>query len=98
MALQHVDTEAMSNARAAFDNAVNEYRRRKDDFKHIVEELLDHWDGDGKAAFEKDYDLLYHQLEDLQDVLLDLRKGLIDAQESFIQTDAEVSKSIGSAR
>jgi hypothetical protein len=42
--------------------------------------------------------LLYRQLEDLQDVLMDLRKGLIDAQETFIQTDAEVSKSIGSAR
>lgn len=98
MALQHVNTEAMSNARAAFDNAVNAYRSQKDDFKHIVEELLDHWEGDGKAAFEKDYKLLYHQLEDLQDVLLDLRKGLIDAQETFIQTDAEVSKSISSSR
>ncbi len=98
MALQHVDTDAMSSARTAYDNALSAYRSRKDDFKHIIEELLDHWEGDGKAAFEKDYKLLYRQLEDLQDVLMDLRKGLIDAQETFIQTDAEVSKSIGSAR
>ena len=97
MALQHVDTDAMSSARAAYDNALSAYRGRKDDFKHIIEELLDHWEGDGKKAFEKDYKLLYRQLEDLQDVLMDLRKGLIDAQETFIQTDAEVSKSIGSA-
>ena len=92
MALQHVNTDAMSAAREAYDTALSAYRSRKDDFKRIIEDLLDHWEGDGQKAFEKDYKLLDRQLEDLQDVLMDLRKGLIDAQESFIKTDAEVSK------
>lgn len=98
MALKHVDTDAMSTARAAYDSALSAYRSRKDDFKRIIKELLEHWDGDGREAFKKDYDLLSRQLEDLQDVLMDLRKSLINAEESFIKTDAEVSKSIGSTR
>lgn len=95
--LKKIDTEAVSDCRQAFDDAMKEYKAHKNDIKKIVEELLDHWEGDGREAFEKDYKLLTTQLDDLMDVLLDLRKGIVDAETSFIEADAEISKSIASA-
>lgn len=93
----HIDSEAMCSAREKFDTALSAYRSQKDVVKNCVDQLLDHWEGDGQKAFEKDYKLLYRQLEDLQEVLLDLRKGLVDAEEQYITSDAEIAKSIASA-
>lgn len=95
--LTTVDTDALIACRQAFDNAMKEYKAHKDDIKTAVDDLLEHWEGDGRTAFEKDYRLLTNQLEDLMDVLLDLRKGIVDAETSFIEADAEVSKNIASA-
>ena len=95
--LHKIDTEAVSACRKAFDDAMKEYKEHKNDIKNAVEILLDHWEGDGRKAFEKDYKLLTTQLEDLMDVLLDLRKGIVDAEASFIEADASLSKSIASS-
>lgn len=94
---QSVNTDAMNEARKAFDDALEEYRSHKDDITGCVDILLEHWEGDGRDAFEKDYILFTRQLEDLQEVLLDLRKGLVEAEEQFIDTDATISKNIAVA-
>lgn len=95
--VQHVNTEAMNEARKAFDTAMEKYQQDKDVIKNLVDGMLEHWEGDGREAFEKDYLLLTKQLEDLMEILLDLRKGLVDAETIFIETDAEISKSIAVA-
>ncbi len=93
----HLSTEAMNEARKAFDDAMKEYESQRDVIKNSVEAMLDHWEGDGRKAFEKDYLMLTKQLDDLKEVLLDLRKGLVDAETAFINADAEISKSIAVA-
>lgn len=95
--VQHVNTDKMNDARIAFDNAMEQYRESKDSLKTLVDNLLEHWEGDGRKEFAYDYNLLSRQLEDLLEVLLDLRKGLVKAEESFISADAEVSKQIAVA-
>lgn len=95
--VQHVNTDEMNVARVAFDDAMREYEKSKDSIKTSVDNLLEHWEGDGRKEFEYDYKLLTRQLEDLMEVLLDLRKGLVKAEESFISADAEVSKQIAVA-
>ena len=95
--VQHVNTDKMNDARIAYDEAMKSYEKSKDSIKTIVEDLLEHWEGDGRKAFENDYILLTKQLEDLLDVLIDLRKGLVKAEESFISADAEVAKQISVA-
>lgn len=95
--LQKIDTEAINECRQAFDDAMKDYKKHKNDIKKAVDDLLDHWEGDGRKAFEKDYKLLTTQLEDLMDVLLDLRKGIVDAEASFIEADAAISKGIASS-
>ena len=76
---------------------MEKYRENKDSLKTLVDNLLEHWEGDGRKEFAYDYNLLSRQLEDLLEVLLDLRKGLVKAEESFISADAEVSKQIAVA-
>lgn len=94
--LSTVNTESINECRKAFDDAMTAYKNHKDDIKGIVDDLLDHWEGDGRKAFEKDYKLLTRQLEDLMDVLLDLRKGIVDAEAQFIEADTQVGKNIAS--
>ena len=95
--VQHVNTDKMNDERIAYDNAMEKYRENKDSLKTLVDNLLEHWEGDGRKEFAYDYNLLSRQLEDLLEVLLDLRKGLVKAEESFISADAEVSKQIAVA-
>ena len=92
--VKHLDTDMIAEAVKSFDTQMKEYIKIKDSVKNAVDTLLESWDGDGRKAFEKDYLLLTKQLEDLNDVLRDLRKGLVDAEESYITADAETSKSI----
>ena len=44
-----------------------------------------------------DYELFSRQLEDLMDVLMDLRTSLVDAETAFIETDAAASKEMACA-
>lgn len=92
--VRHIDTELMYEAVKAFGTAYDEFHNCKDDITNIIDKVLDNWKGEGCDAFKKDYRTLTSQLKDLEDVLMDLREGIITAEESYIETDAEVSKSI----
>ena len=48
--------------------------------------------GEGAAQFEKDYRLIYQQLDDILDLMYDLYNGLIEAQAAYLKTDQELSK------
>lgn len=93
----HIDTSDMNEARKAFDTALTAYKERKGNMEKSIKDLLDSWEGDGKNSFEKDYLLFSRQMEDLLDVLMDLRTGIIEAETKFIETDAEISKTIASS-
>ena len=92
--LNHLDTDAMYAAVQAYDNAVRVYEKSANDMKRIIERVLGTWEGIGRDEFEKDYRTFAFQLSDLMDVLMDLRKGLVDAETTFIETDAEIGKEI----
>lgn len=92
--LKHLDTDVMYDAVEAFDNAITAYEDRVDDLKKIMDKLLKTWDGEGKDEFEKDYKTFAYQLQDLMDVLLDLRKGIVDAETAYIEADSAVSKEL----
>jgi len=90
--VKHLNTDIMYEAVKGFDEAINAYEVRVDDLKNIMDKLLGTWEGDGKDEFEKDYNTFKYQLQDLMDVLMDLRKSLVDAETMYIETDASVSK------
>lgn len=95
--VRHVNTSAMYEAVKAYDKAIQAYEKRVNDLKNSVDKLLKTWEGNGKDEFKKDYILFSSQLADLMDVLMDLREGLVDAENSFIETDATLSKEIACA-
>lgn len=90
--VKHLNTDVMYDAVQGFDEAIKVYEDRVSDLKNIMDKLLKTWEGDGKDEFEKDYKTFAYQLQDLMDVLLDLRKGLVDAETAYIETDSAVSK------
>lgn len=92
--VRHIDTELMYEAVKAFETAYDEFHNCKDDITKIIDKVLDNWAGEGYEAFKKDYQTLTSQLKDLEDVLMDLREGIVTAEESYIEADAEVSKNI----
>lgn len=95
--LRHLDTDAMYNAVKNYETAVNEYEAEVNSMKRIVDRLLGTWEGEGKKAFVKDYELFSRQLQDLMDVLLDLRSSLVEAETAFLNADADVSKEMACA-
>ncbi len=95
--VEHINTDMMCTAQEAFVTACEEYRAHKKDIENIVEKVFDNWKGQGRDAFEKDYRTLKSQLKDLEDVILDLRTGIIEAEEQYINADAEISKAIAVA-
>lgn len=90
--VNHLNTDVMYEAVQGFDEAIKAYEDRVSDLKNIINKLLKTWEGDGRDEFEKDYKTFAYQLQDLMDVLLDLRKGLVDAESAYIETDSAVSK------
>lgn len=90
--VKHLDTDIMYEAVQGYDEAIRAYEVRVDDLKNIMDRLLGTWEGDGKDEFEKDYNTFKYQLQDLMDVLMDLRKSLVDAETMYIETDASISK------
>ena len=95
--LKHLDTDAMYEAVQKYEEAVRAYEGEVNSMKKIVDKLLDTWEGEGRKAFEKDYILFSRQLEDLMDVLMDLRADLVDAETEFLNADAEASKEMACA-
>lgn len=95
--VRHLNTDAMFDAVKAYETAVDEYKDEVSSMKKIIDKLLGTWEGEGKRAFEMDYELFSRQLEDLMDVLMDLRTSLVDAETAFIETDAAASKEMACA-
>lgn len=95
--LKHLNTDAMYEAVQKYEEAVQSYEGEVNSMKKIVDKLLDTWEGEGKKAFEKDYILFSRQLEDLMEVLMDLRINLVDAETEFLDADAMASKAMACA-
>lgn len=92
--VQHLNTEKMYEAVKVFETAIRNYETHIDNVKNTIDSLLDTWEGKGRDEFERDYITFTLQLDDLMDVLMDLRKGLVDIETKFIETDAKLSKDI----
>ena len=90
--VKHLDSERFGEVIKDFENGIKEYERIIDGVKTSTTKLFLFWQGEGKKQFEKDYTKIYRQLEDVSDVLYDLRDALVDAQAAYIKTDEEIAK------
>lgn len=58
--------------------------------------VLNNWKGEGSKAFEKDSKQIQVNLNDICDIMYDMRDVLIDAHAGFMETDNALSKSFDS--
>lgn len=52
------------------------------------------WAGEGRDSFEKKYRLLSQQFGDLSDSLRDISEGIYEMEQTYIQADTDLAKSL----
>lgn len=94
--VNHLDT-------ASFNDTIHTYERHIQQFEDIVRsvaqvngQVLAHWKGVGRDAFEKDCTQVRINLKDVTDIMYDLRDALINAHAEYMKTDNSLSKSFES--
>ncbi len=90
--VEYLDTNTFSSTIEIFKNGIQEYNGIINDVKTTTDNLFLGWKGEGRIQFEKDYNVIYQQLTDIEDMMYELYQALIDAQAAYILTDEEVAK------
>ena len=90
--IRKLDTSKMDAAIQAFSDGVKEYNSIRTDVKLATTELFLNWNGKGRTAFEKDYQAIFVQLTDIEDILYELYNSLVDGLSVYISTDQEINK------
>ena len=76
----------------ALKKGVVTYNDIRKNVANTTNTLFLQWQGEGKKQFEKDYNTIYRQLNDIGDIMYELRDSLIEAQAGYIQADEEAAK------
>lgn len=90
--VKHLDTNKFSVAVEALKKGVVTYNDIRKNVANTTNALFLQWQGEGKKQFEKDYNTIYRQLNDIGDIMYELRDSLIEAQAGYIQADEEAAK------
>ena len=84
----------------SFNSTINEYKNHIKKFEEIVRKVnsitdtaVKNWKGKGRNAFEKDCKQVQLNLQDISDIMYDLRDALTDAHAEYMKTDNALSKS-----
>lgn len=88
----HLNTAKFDSTIAAFKKGIDDYNTIKSDVERTTNTLFLSWQGKGKKQFEKDYNTIYQQLEDIADIMYELYDTLVDAEATYILADEETAK------
>lgn len=89
-----VDTSQFDETINSFRNAINQYREARKLIFNSTEKLLFSWEGEGKDAFQRSYDLLKTKLKDEEDNLRTIAENLEDVRETYIEWDRETASGL----
>lgn len=92
--IRKLDTSKMDAVILAFDEGIKEYNNILTTVKLATSNLLLHWSGKGRKAFEKDYDVIFVQLKDIEDILTELYNALTDGLSAYTTADQEIGKQL----
>ena len=68
MAVKHLDTKDFDSMVTKMRGYINDFTEIKNHFNKTARELLEHWEGKGRNAFQTDYTEVQLNLEDLTDI------------------------------
>lgn len=89
--VKSIDTKDFDEAINKFSGAINMYREARERIFHSTEALLAVWEGKGKDAFQREYDLLKTKLKDEEDNLNVIKEDLEDCRQTYIEWDKQTS-------
>lgn len=92
--IRSLDTSKIDGAIQAFSEGIEEYNNIRTKVKLDTRTLFLSWNGKGRKAFEKDYEVIYVQLTDIEDILYELYNALVDGLSAYISTDLELNKQL----
>lgn len=94
--VNHLDTISFDSTIVAYNDYIRRFEDIVDEVDRITGEVLSHWDGDGRKAFEKDCKQVQINLKDVAEIMYDLRDALTDAHAEYMKADNSLSKSFES--
>lgn len=92
----HLDTVNFNDTIAAYANYIKQFESIVLGVNRAASTMVDNWKGKGRDAFEKDYKQVQKNLEDISDIMYDLRDALVNAHTEYMTTDSTLSKSFES--
>lgn len=91
---EFLDSQELSDAANELDACISKYNDIVRQAVRSTDVLLALWSGEGRTAFEKDYNTIYRQLSDISDIMYDLYDSLVDADATYVQTDEDIAKGL----
>ena len=91
--VKHLDTEKFAQTVTNYATYIKDYEEIIEGIDGIVDELLRHWQGEGRKAFESDSNIVRLNLKDIRDIMYDMREALVDAEAEYVESDLALSKS-----
>lgn len=92
--VKYLETQKLLDAANTLNSCIDDYNEIIKRIKDSSDKLMDNWFGEGKKAFEKDYNTIFRQLSDVGDIMLDLYDSLVDADATYVQTDEDLAKNM----
>lgn len=88
----HIVSQTIEDSAKILDAKVKEFDQIISDIQTQTNTLLRSWHGKGRTEFELDYNTIFQQLEDVDDVMYDLYNSLVDATAEYVLADEELAK------
>lgn len=94
--VNHLDTISFNSTINAYIGYIQRFEGIVEEVERITGQVLSHWDGVGRDAFEKDCKQVQINLKDVAEIMYDLRDALTNAHAEYMKTDNSLSKSFES--
>jgi WXG100 family type VII secretion target len=91
--VRKLDTKSFNDAITAYANSLSEFQRIINSVNSITNTMVStaNWRGKGRNAFDNDCRQVRINLNDVNDIMHEIRDALINARDEYARTDDEVS-------
>ena len=94
--VSHLSTINFNDTIQAYAGYIKDFERIVNGINRTTDTVMANWKGEGRKAFERDCTQVQRNLEDISDIMYNLRDALINAHAEYMKTDLSLSKSFES--
>ena len=85
-----ISEDAIMEAITQIRNIADSYVEIQKNVTKATNDALESWVGDGRDAFEHQYNTLIRKIDDFGETLEEAYKGLVDAAAAYVDTDTAI--------